>query len=73
MDNLQDYMLIKEAAQFLGVSPGTLRNWERRGQIKTHRHPVNGYRLYKREDLEALLKLVMQSPKKQSKHIKGAP
>ncbi len=64
MDNLQDYMLINEAARFLGVSAGTLRNWERGGKIKTHRHPVNGYRLYKKKDLEALLKKVTQSSKK---------
>lgn len=61
MDNLQDYMLINEAARFLGVSAGTLRNWERGGKIKTHRHPVNGYRLYKKKDLEALLKKVTRS------------
>lgn len=64
MNNLQDYMLINEAARFLGVSAGTLRNWERGGKIKTHRHPVNGYRLYKKKDLEALLKQVVQSSKK---------
>lgn len=64
MENLQDYMLINEAARFLGVSAGTLRNWERGEKIKTHRHPVNGYRLYKKKDLEALLKKVTQSSKK---------
>lgn len=64
MDNLQNYLLINEAALFLGVSAGTLRNWEKSGKIKTHRHPVNGYRLYKKKDLEELLKKVMQSSKK---------
>ncbi len=53
--NIRDYLTIREAASFLGVSPNTLRNWERSGKITTHRHPLNGYRLYKQTDLEALL------------------
>lgn len=64
MENLQNYIMIREAARFLGVSAGTLRNWEKSGKIKTHRNPVNGYRLYKKKDLEALLKQVVQSSKK---------
>ena len=64
MENLQNYIMVREAAQFLGVSTGTLRNWEKSGKIKTHRNPVNGYRLYKKKDLEALLKQVLQSSKK---------
>ena len=64
MDNLQSYMLINEAAQFIGVSVGTLRNWVRDGKLKAHRNPVNGYRLFKKKDLEALLKKIMNSSKK---------
>lgn len=59
--NLQDYLTIKEAASFLGVSPNTLRNWERAGKIRTYRHPVNSYRLYKQAELEQLLAAVEQS------------
>ncbi|MEK7716325.1 MAG: helix-turn-helix domain-containing protein [Pseudomonadota bacterium] len=58
MANLQNYLLIKDAAQFLGVSQGTLRNWGRGGKITTHRNPLNGYRLFRRSDLETLLKLI---------------
>jgi len=61
MDNLQSYLRIKEAAAFLGVSQGTLRNWGRNRKIATHRHPINGYRLYKKADLEALLKKIERS------------
>lgn len=53
--NLRDYLTISEAAELLGVSPSTLRNWDRQGKLNAHRHPVNGYRLYLREELEALL------------------
>lgn len=52
---LNEYMLIKEAAAYLGVTGNTLRNWEQAGKIKTIRHPLNKYRLYKKEDLEKLL------------------
>lgn len=52
---LQDYLQIKAAAAFLGVSVSTLRNWERSGKLVAHRHPINGYRLYRKADLEAIL------------------
>ena len=52
---LSDYLRISEAAEYLGVSPNTLRNWERAGKIVAHRHPMNDYRLFKREELDVLL------------------
>jgi excisionase family DNA binding protein len=57
---LSDYLRISEAAEYLGVAPNTLRNWERAGKIVAHRHPVNAYRLFKREELDALLDQVVQ-------------
>ncbi len=61
MDNLGDYLLINEAAAYLGVSPATLRNWERRGKLTTFRHPINRYRLYRKSDLEAILSRIETS------------
>jgi MerR family transcriptional regulator, copper efflux regulator len=58
MPKLRDYLRISDAADYLGVSPNTLRNWENAGKIMAHRHPVNHYRLFRREDLDALLKRV---------------
>jgi DNA (cytosine-5)-methyltransferase 1 len=55
---LSEYLTISEAAELLGVSAWTLRNWDRTGKLKPHRHPVNRYRLYRREDLEILLSQV---------------
>jgi len=52
---LYDYLRISEAAEYLGVSPNTLRNWDRAGKVVAHRHPVNRYRLFRRQDLDALL------------------
>jgi len=59
--NFRDYLLIREAANCLGVSEATLRNWDRSGKIAARRNPMNGYRLFKRADLEALLKKVARS------------
>ena len=55
MQKITDYLTIKEAAHFLGVTPNTLRNWERDKKIAVYRNPQNAYRLYKKEDLEQLL------------------
>jgi MerR family transcriptional regulator, copper efflux regulator len=55
LPNLQGYLTIKEAAEVLGVSPKTLRNWDRTHKLKPVRHPLNRYRLYRRQDLEAFL------------------
>jgi hypothetical protein len=55
LDSLEDYVRVGEAASILGVTTKTLRNWDRAGKVKTRRHPVNGYRVYSREDLHTLL------------------
>lgn len=56
MLRLDEFLTVKEAAEFLGVSPNTIRNWGREAKIPEHRHPINNYRLYRRDDLEGLLK-----------------
>ncbi len=55
MTKLSEFMTIKQAAEFLGVSQNTLRNWGRDGQITERRHPVNQYRLYDADELALLL------------------
>lgn len=55
MPKLDEYLRISEAAEYVGVAPNTLRNWGRSGKLIERRHPVNGYRLYARDELEALL------------------
>ena len=61
VEKLDAYLTIKEAAAFLGVSPNTLRNWGRDGKVAMHRNPINGYRLFKRSDLEKLLREIEES------------
>jgi MerR family transcriptional regulator, copper efflux regulator len=58
--NLQDYLRIGDAAAFLGVSVNTLRNWERAEKLVAYRHPINGHRLYRKSDLEAVLAAVQR-------------
>jgi len=52
---LGEYLTVGEAAEFLGVSASTLRNWDRTGKLRSVRNPMNDYRLYRRADLEAVL------------------
>lgn len=61
MRYLDNYLTIKQAATVLGVTPNTLRNWGADGKIPEYRHPVNNYRLYKRHDLEKVMRDVERS------------
>ena len=54
--NIKEYITIKDAAELLGVDKTTLRRWDKAGKLKPYRHPLNRYRLYKREELEQLLR-----------------
>ena len=56
MAKLTDYVQTAEAAEILGVAQNTLRKWAARGDIPMHRNPANGYRLFKRSDLDKFLK-----------------
>ena len=67
VEKLSDYMRVAVAANYLGVSPNTLRNWVNAGKVVAIRHPVNDYRLFKREDLDALLRKVAAASKKSNK------
>jgi DNA-binding transcriptional MerR regulator len=55
---IRNQVNIAEAAQILGVSVSTLRNWDRLGKLKPRRHPMNGYRIYDREEIERLRKQI---------------
>lgn len=57
----EGYLRVKEASELLGVSPNTVRSWGETGKIPEYRHPVNNYRLYKKVELQRLLKQVKRS------------
>jgi len=48
------FVTLSEAASYLGVSKTTLRNWDKEGKLKAHRHPINRYRVYDLADLRFL-------------------
>ena len=52
---MKNYMSIQEAADLLGVSPQTLRKWEKKGDLVPYRNPINHYRMYKVGQIEAFL------------------
>ena len=49
------YFSIKEAAEILGVTPLTLRNWDTSGKFRANRHPMNNYRVYKLSALQNII------------------
>lgn len=54
MTRVASTVKVKAAADLLGVTPQTVRNWVARGRLRAHRHPVNGYRLF---ELAEILKI----------------
>ena len=55
MNKLSDYLTVGDAASHLGVASCTLRRWDATGKLKARRHPVTGFRLYMKEELDAIL------------------
>jgi len=54
-EELPQLISIKKAAEIIGVTTLTLRNWDRDGKLKALRHPMNNYRVYRRQDIEKLI------------------
>ncbi len=67
MRKLDEYLKIAEAARFLGVSQNTLRKWADEGRIPVRVNPANGYRLFRREDLEKFLNSIDKPGSKKRK------
>jgi DNA (cytosine-5)-methyltransferase 1 len=56
MDVRKTFVTVHQAAEILGVAPNTVRSWGAAGKIPEYRHPLNGYRFYKRSDLARILR-----------------
>lgn len=52
---MEEYYTIKATAEMLGVSALTLRNWDKQGKLVAYRHPINNYRMYKREQIDEIV------------------
>ena len=50
------YVTIRDAAQILGVTPMTLRNWEKKGKLVAYRNPMNNYRIYRLDQIELVMR-----------------
>ena len=61
MTKLDEFVTIREAARMLGVARNTLRNWHAAGKIPVFRNPISRYRLFKKTDLEKLLRQIEKS------------
>jgi excisionase family DNA binding protein len=61
MPTVDELLTVKDAAEFLKVSPNTIRNWTDSGKIPFYRHPMSNYRLFRREDLEEVLRQIDES------------
>ncbi|WP_457611281.1 DNA (cytosine-5-)-methyltransferase [Lutibacter sp.] len=54
---IKDYYSLSEVADILGKSKETLRRWDRDGKFTALREPISDYRIYKKEQVNALLEL----------------
>ncbi len=62
----KQFLTVKQVAKLLGVTPLTIRNWDKRGRLQAYRNPMNNYRVYKVEDVENLLKDIDESRDKKT-------
>jgi DNA (cytosine-5)-methyltransferase 1 len=53
---IKGYYSLSEAAEILGKSKETLRRWDREGKLDAVREPVSNYRVYRKEDINSLIK-----------------
>ncbi len=53
----EDYLSASEASEMLGVKPATLYAYVSRGVLKSYRQGIKRERLYRRQDLQRVLRL----------------
>ena len=58
------YISIKSAANMLGVTPLTLRNWDKKGILTAYRNPINNYRVYRLDQIELFQRRIENSKNK---------
>jgi len=69
---MEKYLSISEAAKVIGVSPETLRRWDKSGKFESIRHPINNYRVYPESHIISLvedMQLEIEYTKKVEKYI----
>ncbi len=64
VDELLDRMLtVNEVAHLLNVHPGTVRRWEKKGQLRSYRLGPKQVIRFKREDISSFLNHTSESPR----------
>ena len=58
----EEFLTVAEAARRLGVKPATLYAYVSRGVLRSYRQGIRRQRLYRRAEIEALLRLVPGAP-----------
>jgi len=53
----EEFLTAKEAARLLGVKPTTLYAYVSRGIVRSYRQGIKRQRLYRRAEIEALVRL----------------
>lgn len=60
MKTFREFVTVTKAAKLIGVSPLTLRRWDKAGKLTSRRHPINRYRLYDPMELNRLLNRIYE-------------
>lgn len=55
---MDERLTVGKVAQLVGVSRDTVLRYEKRGYIEARRSPINGYRVFDRQDVERLRTLL---------------
>ncbi len=51
---MNDYLTLSEASELIGKSKETLRRWDREGKFSAIREPISNYRLYRKDEVQAV-------------------
>ena len=60
--NGEEYLTVDEAAALMGVKPATLYAYVSRGILRSYRQGIKRQRLYRRAEVEALLRMAPSAP-----------
>ncbi len=58
----EEYLTVDEASRLLGVKPATLYAYVSRGILRSYRQGIKRQRLYRRAEVEALVRLDRHGP-----------
>jgi len=51
---MEDFLSVAQVADMLSVSKQTVRGWDKQGKLNAERHPINNYRVYRKENIEKI-------------------